>query len=143
MSLENDGAVAMSALSSLPATFVLHIDNMSYRAHEQDVVDFLGIDPSAILTVKMIKNDKGQANGDCFVEIADQENAERALSMNGMKMCDRKAMISKSSPEAMSNNKVPVKVRGGKWDGTVRLYGFTYDSTVDTVLEYCEGKPFF
>ena len=28
---------------------------------------------------------------------------------------------------------------GGKWDGTVRLYGFTYDSTINTVQEFCQN----
>lgn len=121
-------------------TFVLHIDNMSYRSTEQDIIDFLGIDPASILNVKLVKNDRGQSNGDCFVEINNETDARKALGLNGQKFCERKAMITKSSPEAMNSDKVPIKVKGGKWDGTVRLYGFTYDSNVDTVLEYCHGK---
>lgn len=124
------------------ATFVIHIDNMSYRVSENDVVEFLAINPENILNIKMVKNDRGQANGDCYVEISNQSDAEAALKKHLTQFAGRKAQISKSSPEEMNNSRAPVKVKGGKggkWDGTVRLYGFSYESTIDTVMEFCQG----
>jgi len=121
------------------SVFVVQLDNLPYRASEDEIIEFLRINPSNVSRIKMVKNDRGQANGNCFVEINNQEDAEKALALSGSRgKLDRMISVMKSTTDAMNCTVIPVKTRG-KWDGTVRLYGFTYDSTIATVLEFCQG----
>lgn len=70
-------------------TFVLHLDNLDYRCTTNDIIKFLGTDPKKISEIKLVKNDKGQANGDAFVEIfqdsdiPENNQIEKFLKLSG------------------------------------------------------------
>jgi len=130
------------------SSFVIYVGNIPYDASESDITSHLELDPSQC-TVKINIAKDGRPNGDCFIDIKNQEAAELALKKGGTRMENtsnptrnpRRLAISKSTQVEMSSNKAPLRGRD-KWDGIVKLRGFTNESTEQHVREFLTGLQY-
>ena len=77
----------------------LYIGNLAYSTTEDDLRTLFA-QAGAVVSVALIKDrDSGQSKGFAFVEMSNQAEAEKAISMfNGYQMGDRELRVSLARP---------------------------------------------
>ena len=77
----------------------LYVGNLSYSTTEDDLRNLFG-QAGTVASVALIKDrDSGQSKGFAFVEMSNQVEAEKAISMlNGHNMGDRELRVSLARP---------------------------------------------
>jgi cold-inducible RNA-binding protein len=78
----------------------LYVGNISFRATEDDVKDLFS-QAGDVVSVKLIKDaTTGRLRGFGFVEMASQEEAQKAISMmNGSSFMDRNIVVNEAKPQ--------------------------------------------
>jgi RNA recognition motif-containing protein len=78
----------------------LYVGNISFRATEDDVKDLFS-QAGEVVSVKLIKDAAtGRLRGFGFVEMASQEEAQKAISMlNGNTFMDRNVVVNEAKPQ--------------------------------------------
>jgi len=78
----------------------LYVGNISFRATEDDVKDLFS-QAGEVVSVKLIKDAAtGRLRGFGFVEMASQEEAQKAISMmNGCSFMDRNIVVNEAKPQ--------------------------------------------
>jgi cold-inducible RNA-binding protein len=78
----------------------LYVGNISFRATEDDVKDLFS-QAGDVVSVKLIKDaTTGRLRGFGFVEMASQEEAQKAIStMNGCSFMDRNIVVNEAKPQ--------------------------------------------
>ncbi len=78
----------------------LYVGNISFRATEDDVKDLFS-QAGEVVSVKLIKDAAtGRLRGFGFVEMASQEEAQKAISMlNGNAFMDRNIVVNEAKPQ--------------------------------------------
>ena len=77
----------------------LYVGNLSYQATEQDVKNHFS-KSGEVLSVDIIKDrDSGRSKGFCFVEMAQEEGAQKALELNGSDFMGRPLTVSEAKPQ--------------------------------------------
>ncbi len=78
----------------------LYVGNISFRATEDDVKDLFS-QAGEVVSVKLIKDAAtGRLRGFGFVELASNEDAQKAISMfNGKTFMDRNIVVNEAKPQ--------------------------------------------
>jgi len=78
----------------------LYVGNISFKATEDDVKDLFS-QAGEVVSVKLIKDAAtGRLRGFGFVEMASQEEAQKAISMmNGSSFLDRNIVVNEAKPQ--------------------------------------------
>ena len=129
------------ATESESPCFIIYVSNLPFTMPEDEVLQFLGLNPSQINQSIMCKNKRGQPSGDCFVSLNDEKAAENALARSGTRTSgenSRRITVSKSSPEEMDDPDSSIRNKD-KWDGIMKLRGFPGKATVQHVKDFLEG----
>lgn len=121
-------------------TNVLYVKNLAYTVEQDDLVEFLHAG-AGIKNVKMMLDSKNRPNGDAYIEFETVEAADHAMELDGNIFKDRKLMLFRSNAEIMNSAEdgQVQTAHGQSWDGTVRLYGWTYDTDENTVRSFLSG----
>ncbi len=83
----------------------LYVGNLSYTTHDEDLREaFSKI--GEVLSVTLITDQQtGKSKGFGFVEMASEEDAEKAISaMNGTNLMDRTITVSEARPKTISGS---------------------------------------
>ena len=96
----------------------LYVGNLSYNASEDDLKELFS-QAGEVVSAKIITDKfSGQARGFGFVEMATNEDAQKAISMfNGQAFKERELKVSEARPQAEGG-------RGGGGGGQRRSGGF-------------------
>ncbi len=76
----------------------LFVGNLSYQASEEDLKTLFG-DFGSVLEINLVRDKySGQSKGFAFVQFGSEEEAEKALAMDGQDFMGRKIAVSKARP---------------------------------------------
>lgn len=93
--------------SAEPPTTCVFVENMEYRTTEEEITEWLQSIQLAPIRIQLLVNHRNQTNGECFVQLADNESATRALQLHQTRFKSRSVRVSLASwqhiQETMSN----------------------------------------
>ena len=144
------------------STFIIFIKNMTFDTTEEQIREFLSempllADGNGINKVTFVEDSRRRRNGEGFLVMDNLECAQAAMSFDGKQFNGRKFMLHRSNlmeyeKKIISNQDTLLSIHSGglqamgnrgktnkPFDGTVRLWGFTYSSNEETIREFCSG----
>lgn len=92
----------------------LYVGNISFKGSEDDLKELFS-QAGEVTSVKLIKDAAtGRLRGFGFVEMASDEDAQKAISMlNGKSFMDRNIVVNEAKPQERRERGGPQRERGG------------------------------
>src|SRR5512140_2593462 len=79
----------------------LYVGNLSYNTHEEDLREAFSKIGEVVSATLIVDQSNGRSKGFGFVEMASDEDAEKAISsMNGTSFMDRTITVNEARPQA-------------------------------------------
>jgi len=101
----------------------LYVGNLSYNTHEEDLRDAFSKIGEVLSATLIVDQTNGRSKGFGFVEMASDEDAEKAIStMNGTMFMDRTITVNEAKPKTERSGSSGRGSRGGYGGGGGRSW---------------------
>ena len=138
--------------------FVIHLRGLPFKAKEQDIVDFLEVNPDNILDLEIGRNHEGRPSGEAHVILQSENDLQIALNQHKKTMAgfSRYVEVFDDSKKGYSNSGAGAggrRDRGRVWtgnstdrfDGVIKCRGLPFACTPDDIVNFfgdsCEIAP--
>lgn len=122
--------------------FTCQLKGLPFKASEQEIVDFLAIDPSTVMDITLNRQPDGRLSGDGTINFSTKESMDAACTKNRVTMEQYGRWIEifpLKGPGSHQGGRGPKGAR--QWDAVVKVRGLPYKCSNHDIISFFEGMP--